>query len=136
LNRLRRRSSVQYPDFRRRTEMNKLFVLVGSLMLWCSSPAVAQDAMQYGLRHLKVLAEDEKVRVLHYMPARGEKTPMHSHPSTVLYVIKGGRIRITMPDGSTTDGELKAGATLLRPPVTHADEAFDDLEVILVELKS
>ena len=30
---------------------------------------------------------------------------------------------------------LKTGAALLRPPVTHADEALDDVETILVELK-
>ena len=92
--------------------------------------------MQYGLKHLKVLAEDEKVRVLKYTPEKGDKTPMHSHPSTVVYVIKGGRVRFTMPDGSTRDAELKTGDALLRPPVTHADEALDDLDVVLVEIKS
>ena len=85
--------------------------------------------------HLKVLAEDDKVRVLKYMPEAGNKTPMHSHPATVLYVIKGGKVKITMPDGSTRDGELKTGEALLRPPVTHADEAIDSLEAILIELK-
>jgi hypothetical protein len=51
-------------------------------------------------------------------------------------VIKGGRVRFTMPDGSTRDAELRTGEALLRPPVTHADEALDDLDVVLVELKS
>ena len=41
-----------------------------------------------------------------------------------------------MPDGSTRDAELKTGDALLRPPVTHADEALDDLDVVLVEIKS
>lgn len=61
---------------------------------------------------------------------------MHSHPFTVVYVIKGGKVRFTMPDGSTTDAELKTGDALLRPPVTHADEALGDLDVVLVEIKS
>jgi quercetin dioxygenase-like cupin family protein len=91
--------------------------------------------MQYGLEHLHVLAEDENVRVLKYMPEKGNKTPMHSHPSTVVYVIKGGKVRFTMPNGSTVDAVLKTGDALLRPPVTHADEALDDLEVVLVEIK-
>ena len=110
-------------------------VLIVTFLLLSASTVYAQDAMQYGVKHLKVLAEDEKVRVLKYTPEAGNKTPMHSHPFTVVYVIKGGKIRITMPDGSVTDGELKTGAALLRPPVTHADEALDDLEVILVEIK-
>jgi quercetin dioxygenase-like cupin family protein len=91
--------------------------------------------MQYGLKHLKVLAEDEKVRVLKYTPQKGDKTPVHSHPATVVYVIKGGKVRFTMPDGSVRDAELNTGDTLLRPPVTHIDEALDELEVVLVELK-
>jgi hypothetical protein len=41
-----------------------------------------------------------------------------------------------MADGSTTDASLKAGDALLRPPVTHADEALDELEVIVIELKN
>ena len=115
--------------------MREMIGLVGTLFLLSSSIAFGQDAMQYGLKHLKVLAEDEKVRVLKYTPEKGDKTPVHSHPSTVVYVIKGGKVRFTMPDGSVRDGELKTGDALLRPPVTHADEALDDLEVVLVELK-
>ena len=115
--------------------MKILSVLIGTFMLVCACVVYAQDAMQYGVKHLKVLAEDENARVLKYTPEKGNKTPMHSHPVTVVYVVKGGKIRITMPDGSVTDGELKTGAALLRPPVTHADEALDDLEVVLVEIK-
>jgi quercetin dioxygenase-like cupin family protein len=116
--------------------MNKFVVLMGAAALLFSSWASPQDAMQYGVKHLRVLAEDGNVRVLKYTPQRGDKTPVHSHPSTVLYVVKGGRVRITMPDGSTTDASLKDGDALLRPPVTHTDEALDDLEVILIELKN
>ena len=116
--------------------MNKLVVLMAGAVMLSSSLVLAQDAMQYGVKRLRVLAEDGKVRVLKYTPERGDKTPVHSHPSTVLYVVRGGKVRITMPDGSITDGALKSGDALLRPPVTHADEALDDLEVILIELKN
>jgi len=115
--------------------MKKMIRLLSGLLLLFSSVAFGQDAMQYGLKHLKVLAEDEKVRVLKYTPQKGDKTPVHSHPATVVYVIKGGKVRFTMPDGSVRDAELKTGDTLLRPPVTHIDEALDELEVVLVELK-
>jgi hypothetical protein len=40
-----------------------------------------------------------------------------------------------MPDGSARITELKTGEALIRPPVTHADEALDDVEAILVEVK-
>jgi quercetin dioxygenase-like cupin family protein len=109
---------------------------IAGLGMWlAASTALAQDPMQYGVKHLKILTEDQKVRVLRYSPKRGDKTPMHSHPATIVYVVHGGRVRYTMPDGSIQVSELKTGAALIRPPVTHADEALSDVEAILVELK-
>src|SRR5580698_1328094 len=104
--------------------MNRLIALAGSIALVSSTVILAQDAMQYGVKHLKVLAEDDRVRVLEYSPKKGDKTPMHSHPESVVFVVKGGRVKYTLPDGSTKIAELKAGEALLRPPVTHADEAL------------
>jgi quercetin dioxygenase-like cupin family protein len=95
----------------------------------------AQDAMSYGLRHLTVMAEDAKVRVVRFAPSPGDKTPIHSHPSYVVYVVKGGRVKYTLPDGTTSISELKTGQVLLKPPVTHSDEAIDPVETIIVELK-
>lgn len=115
--------------------MNKIAALSLSFLLFSCPTVFGQDAMKYGVRHLTVLAEDQKVRVLRYAPSKGDKTPMHSHPSAVVYVLKGGRVKYTMPDGSTKIAELKTGEALIRPPVTHSDEALDDVETILVEMK-
>jgi quercetin dioxygenase-like cupin family protein len=106
-----------------------------AVLLLASLEARAQNVMQYGVKHLTVLAENDQVRVLKYAPHKGDKTPMHSHPASVLYVIKGGRISSTLPDGSTSVGVLKTGEALIRPPTTHEDEALDDVEAILMELK-
>ena len=115
--------------------MNKLAAVTASLVLAGFPAAFGQDAMQYGLKHLQVVAEDQKVRVLRYAPHEGDKTPIHSHPEAVVYVVKGGRVKYTMPDGSTKISELKTGQVLIRPPVTHTDEALDDVEAILIEIK-
>jgi quercetin dioxygenase-like cupin family protein len=115
--------------------MNKVAALSLVFFLFSCPHVFGQDVMKYGVKHLTVLAEDQKVRVLRYAPSKGDKTPMHSHPSAIVYVIQGGRVKYTMPDGSTKVAELKTGEALLRPPVTHADEALDDVEAILVEIK-
>ncbi len=104
-------------------------------LLLTASAAQAQDAMSYGVKHLTVLAEDAKVRVLRYAPAAGDKTPMHSHPAMVVYVLKGGRVRYALPNGTVSITEMKTGQTILRDPATHADEALDPVEAILVEIK-
>jgi quercetin dioxygenase-like cupin family protein len=113
----------------------KRLVATIALTLILLTSLFAQDVMQSGVKHIEVLAEDDKVRVLHFTPSKGDKTPIHSHPETVLYVIKGGKIRTTLPDGTSTVAELKAGQTSLRAPVTHSDEALDDIDAIIVELK-
>ena len=115
--------------------MNKAAALGVSILLFSCPSVFGQDAMQYGLKHLTVLAEDQKVRVLRYAPSKGDKTPTHSHPTAVVYVLKGGRVKYTMPDGTSKVAELKTGEALIRPPVTHSDEALDDVEAILVEIK-
>ena len=115
--------------------LNKSTVIAGGLGFLFATILFAQDPMKYGVRHLKVLAENDKVRVLDYSPHKGDRTPMHSHPESVVYVVRGGRVKYTLPDGSTKVSELKAGEALLRPAVTHADEALDEVESILIELK-
>jgi len=115
--------------------MNKVAALTVSILLVSCPTVFGQDAMHYGLKHLTILAEDQKVRVLRYAPHKGDRTPIHSHPSAVVYVVKGGRVKYTMPDGSTRVSELRSGEALIRPPVTHSDEALDDVEAILIELK-
>jgi beta-alanine degradation protein BauB len=114
--------------------MKKLVATI-ALTLTLLTSLFAQDVMQTGVKHIKVLAEDDKVRVLHFNPSKGDKTPVHSHPETVLYVIKGGKIRTTLPDGTSKVVELKTGQGTLRPPVTHSDEALDDIDAIIIELK-
>ena len=115
--------------------MKPLLALAGSVVLLGPSLTTAQDAMKFGVRQLTVLAEDEHVRVLRCAPQAGDKTPMHSHPTTSVYVVRGGRVRYVFPDGTTKDGPLKTGEALLRAPVAHADEALDGVEAILVEQK-
>src|SRR5665213_4154009 len=73
------------------------------------APALGQDVMRYHVRHITVLAEDANTRVLRYAAKAGDRTPMHSHPASVVYVIKGGRVKITLPDGSVTITTVKAG---------------------------
>ena len=113
----------------------RILGVVAWLLIGGVAGAFAQDVMQQRLPFLKVVAEDDRVRVLRYSPAPGEKSAMHSHPEAVVVVLKGGRVRYTLPDGTEKVTELKAGDAMIRPPVTHWDQAIDPVESILVELK-
>lgn len=52
-----------------------------------------------------------------------------------MVVLRGGRVRYTFSDGTQKVVELKRAMTMIRPPVTHFDEAIDPVESILVEIK-
>lgn len=75
----------------------KIVVLAGCVLGGGVAGVLAQDVMQQRLPFLKVMAEDDKVRVLRYAPAAGDKSAMHSHPEAVVVVLKGGRVRYTRP---------------------------------------
>ena len=72
--------------------------------------------------------------VLHYAAPAGGASAMHSHPETVV-VLNGGQVRYIFPDGSPQVVAVKTGEAMVRPPVTHRDEALDAVEAIVVEVK-
>jgi mannose-6-phosphate isomerase-like protein (cupin superfamily) len=101
------------------------------------SRLLAQDAAQVSPKVVKVKFENERVRVLETVSNPGDKELQHSHPANILYVIAGGKLRITTADGKTNDVEFKTGDTLWREPVTHSAENIGttQLHAIIVELK-
>ena len=82
-----------------RATARKVFGTGGWVTIGGIAWAFAQDVMHQRLPFLKVVAEDDKVRVLRYAPAAGDKSSMHSHPEAVVVVLKGGRVRYAFPDG-------------------------------------
>jgi hypothetical protein len=54
--------------------MNKVAALVSILLFSCPT-VFGQDAVQYGVKHLTVLAEDQKVRVCATRRTAGTRLP-------------------------------------------------------------
>ncbi|HXH90555.1 MAG TPA: cupin domain-containing protein [Thermoanaerobaculia bacterium] len=98
----------------------------------------AQDAATVTPKVVKVKLENEHVRVLDFMSEPGDKEDWHFHPAFVVYVVTGGTLRITTPDGKSEDVVFKAGDILYREPRTHRTENIGKttLHAIIVELKS
>jgi quercetin dioxygenase-like cupin family protein len=102
-----------------------------------ASGLFAQDAEKVSPKIVKLKLENERVRVLETVSHPGDTEGMHSHPANIVYVIAGGKLRITTPDGKSKDVEFKTGATLWREPVTHAAVNIGTtvLHAIIVELR-
>ena len=110
-------------------------VLAALAVLMAPAPAAAQDPLKTSPDQFKVLFENEQVRVLEFNGKAGSKSPMHSHPDHVVYVVTGGKSRFTAADGKVTETDGKAGDVRWNAAGSHASEAISDTKAILVELK-
>jgi quercetin dioxygenase-like cupin family protein len=114
-----------------------LGVLVASLVAFGAWKATAQDLAKLSPQDVKVVLENDRVRVLEVRHQPGVKEPMHSHPAYVSYYLDATRVKVTSPDGKTVEKERKAGEVQFSEPVTHALENIGTTEqhVLVIELK-
>jgi quercetin dioxygenase-like cupin family protein len=97
-----------------------------------------QDVMKAPTKALKLLLENERVRVLDVRLRPGEREPMHNHPSNhVIYVVSDAKFKLTSPDGRTNQMDLKAGQTIWMDAGSHATEnvGSTDGHLLVVEVK-
>ena len=85
-----------------------------------------------------VLFENEHVRVFDGRASKGRKSPMHSHPPSLLVALGTGRARITMRDGATALHDYTPGSVLWAGDgMEHSWEMLSgDPHVVVVEVKS
>ena len=115
--------------------MKKLSLLLAASALVVSSVYAADDVVSVAPQQYKVLKEDAKVRVIEATLKKGDKIATHSHPAHVVYVMKAGKVKFTLADGTTRDLESKDGDALIMPAGTHSHEHLTDAHVIMVEIK-
>jgi mannose-6-phosphate isomerase-like protein (cupin superfamily) len=102
-----------------------------------ASVAFGQDALKLDSKAFTERLNNDDVQVLQYDSKPGAKEPMHSHRASVLYVVHGGKLHFTFPDGTSKDIEFKDGDCLWRPATTHTVENIGTTEMtaILIEMK-
>jgi quercetin dioxygenase-like cupin family protein len=102
-----------------------------------AQPARAQDPVKAAPGAFKERLNNSEVRVLEYSSKPGQKEAMHSHPAVLLYVIQGGKLKSTSPDGTSKVIDYKAGDMQWRDAVTHSGENVGTTEMksLLIEVK-
>src|ERR1035441_7941086 len=70
--------------------------------------AFAQDVVQLAPDQVKVVFENDHVRVLHFNEPGHSKLPMHSHPAYVTVGFTTDHSKYMFPDGKTSDERTKA----------------------------
>jgi mannose-6-phosphate isomerase-like protein (cupin superfamily) len=119
--------------------MRRSLVVTAGLMLLSAVSLRAQDAAVVNPKTIHVTLDNERVRVFEASLPPGWKENMHSHPTSIVYVIVGGTVRNHLPDGTVSEPtRLSAGQTLYRAPITaHWTENVGKttIRLVVVELK-
>ena len=86
--------------------------------------------------HYRVVFENDRVRVLEYTDAPGDRTTPHRHPDSVMHTLSSFRRRLVSGD-QAREVELEAGTTGWLPAQEHHGENIGDTptHVLFVELK-
>ena len=124
--------------------MKSLFYLVVSVLLcalvlsFSTKAAMAADAMpESGSGVVKILLENDDVRVAKANRPPGTVVPMHTHPAYVGYIFAPWKGRFTNPEGKVVEKEFSAGDVLYSPGRTHALEIIGttNQEILVIEWK-
>jgi beta-alanine degradation protein BauB len=95
------------------------------------------DALKAAPEVSTLIMENDRVRVLDIKFKPGQITVMHSHPDHVIYVLKDAKVKITLPDGTSNEVNLKAGQAIWMNAGQHAVENLSKTEAhnVIVEMK-
>ena len=114
-------------------------VLVAALALdFTTKPAVAGEQMSTSAGNIKVLLDNDHVRVVEATRHPGTIVPMHTHPTLVAYYFSAAKVRLTSADGKVSDKDIPAGKLLWFPNgLTHSLEVMGTtvLHVLVIEIK-
>jgi len=104
---------------------------------FAAAAAFAQDVAKLAPAQVKVVFENDRVRVLHFTEPGHNKLPMHSHPAYVAVGFTADHSKYTFPDGKSSDERTKAGEVAYSKNMTHASDNLSDTpsETVMVELK-
>jgi quercetin dioxygenase-like cupin family protein len=84
----------------------------------------------------KLVMENDRVRVLDLFLKPGDKAFMHYHPDHVVYVLNGGKAKLTS-SGKTDVMDMKTGQAIFLKAQSHDAEntGKTDVHLLVVELK-
>lgn len=106
--------------------MRVAIVLMG-MTCFMAVPVLSQDHAVVDPDHVKVVKENDTVRVLRYRYGPHEKSKQHSHPdNTVDVALTKGRVRLISPDGRFVEHTVEAGTVNLNPSAIHIVENLGD----------
>jgi quercetin dioxygenase-like cupin family protein len=120
--------------------MMKRRVVIGcglAFLLVSGAPVSRSQDRAAVVPDMKVLLQNEHVRVQYHDVAIGETTPMHSHPAYVAYEFGPYTGKAILPNGKEIPIARKTGDVFYSGPVTHriANTGDTPIHNLIIELK-
>ena len=108
-----------------------------ALLLVAGAPQLRSQDRAAAVPEMKVLLENEHVRVQYHDVAVGETTPMHSHPAYVAYVFAPYTGKAVLANGTEVPLARKAGDVFYNGPTTHkiVNTGKTPIHNLIVELR-
>ena len=102
-----------------------------------SKPLFPQDPVRVAPKNVKVVFENDRVRVLRVKFKAHDKTKQHEHPNGVAIYLTDVKAKFTLADGKTREGGGKRGEITWAAAEKHSVQNMTakPADIILVELK-
>jgi len=100
-------------------------------------PGLCQDPVKVAPKNVKVVFENDRVRVLEVHMKPGEKIPMHSHPPHLTLTMTNFKGRYVSPAGEPKLGEGRSNVWSWTEAITHSSEnvGTTEIQAFAIELK-
>lgn len=109
------------------------------VLLLAAVPVLAQDITKVAPTGVKVVFENDQVRVLDVVTQPGSTMAVHSHPAVMVVTLTPGTTRFTSTTGKTetVGANVTRGGATYRPAESHASENVGKAvsHVFLIEFK-
>lgn len=109
------------------------------LSAFTAEKSMAAEEMSTTAGKIRILLENDALKVVEVKRSPGTKVPMHTHPPYIAYFPGPWEGKFTSPEGKTAEKSFQAGDLICSPKgKTHALEVIGttDQEVVVVEFKN
>ena len=111
--------------------------VLGLSMALVISGGIAQEPAKVGPTVYRQKLDNDRVRVFEITFKPGQKIGMHSHPDHVVYVVKGGTLKIVEGTKPPVVMKMKPGDTVFLPAQKHWAQNMGKttIKAVVVEIK-
>lgn len=115
-----------------------LIVLIASTGIAAySNKTQAQEVHKIAPTMYKVLSDTLGLRVMEATYRPGESSELHKHPDFAMYVLSGGTVEITSPEGKKQVVEFPTGMGVVLPGESHTAKNVGNtvLKLVVIEAR-